>query len=329
MFVGGADEHVMPSCFAPSDGPNVDNPLSLQLRLREKLKPYLPYVDLPKPTSGTRDAEYALSQPDEGWIDLEVIRSWLEACKRRHGHDPSPSSLTCSPAWLIDVDDLCLVRGESDMQYFALSYVWGRSKSTCTEKATLELLQQCGALKDAIPMPKTIAHAVHLTKLLGERYLWVDRFCIVQDGGSDKQAQLDAMGDIYAGAFATIIVARARDANEGLVGIPGVTSRRRFSEMPSTARMSFTGSGPADTTSSSTSVEPTPIARAWNDLENKKHSSILYPIPVMPTEASYPGSYESTVIALEETSISELGNTPNSKEVGWVDGDASGADAKL
>jgi hypothetical protein len=199
------------------------------LRLRERLKPFLPYLDRPEGNTGEGAGE--LSTPDDGWINLDVIRGWLEACQRRHGHQcqlvkHNPGSSTCSPAWLIDVEHLCLVRGQPEMRYFALSYVWGTSESACTESATLGILQERGALGQAVQMPKTVAHTVQLAKLLGERYLWVDRFCIVQDGGLEKQAQLDGMGDIFAGAYATVVAATGTDADHGLTGIPGVTGRR-------------------------------------------------------------------------------------------------------
>ncbi len=103
--------------------------------------------------------------------------------------------------------------------------MWGDTASTRTEKADLEFLQDRGGLGDVMPMPRTVAHVVGLTRLLGERYLWVDRFCIVQDDGPDKQAQLDAMADIYAGALATIVAAAANDADKGLRGIRDLTPR--------------------------------------------------------------------------------------------------------
>ncbi len=46
----------------------------------------------------------------------------------------------------------------------------------------------------------------------------------MQDNSPDKQAQLDGMGDIFAGAFVTIIAATGSDADQGLTGVPGVTS---------------------------------------------------------------------------------------------------------
>ncbi len=212
--------------------PEPDAGARSRVRLRDRMKAFLPFLE--KPISNTRDGAGARRSRNQDWIDLDHIRGWLAACDRQHGHvcqlvKHNPHSPTCSPAWLIDVEDLCLIRGKPGTRYFALSYVWGPSKSlACTEMANLALLQQRGALEMTVRMPKTIAHAVGLTKLLGERYLWADRFCIVQDNSPDKQAQLDGMGDIFAGAFATIIAATGSDADHGLTGIPGVTSRRKL-----------------------------------------------------------------------------------------------------
>ena len=212
--------------------PRPDAGTRSRVRLRDRMKAFLPFLE--KPISDVSEGEGACSNLDQHWIDLDLIRGWLETCERQHGHvcqlvKHNPNSPTCSPAWLIDVENLCLVRGKAEMQYFALSYVWGPSNSlACTEMANLELLQQRAALETTVRMPKTIAHAVQLTKLLGKRYLWADRFCIVQDNSPDKQAQLDGMGDIFAGASATIIAATGNDAEQGLTGIPGVTSSRNL-----------------------------------------------------------------------------------------------------
>ncbi|KAK0643137.1 heterokaryon incompatibility [Cercophora newfieldiana] len=78
-------------------------------------------------------------------------------------------------------------------------------------------------------MPKTILHATQLTRILGGKHLWADRFCIIQDEDTElKQAQLNAMADIYAGAEAVIIAASGDDAESGLNGIPGVSAPRNL-----------------------------------------------------------------------------------------------------
>jgi hypothetical protein len=54
-----------------------------------------------------------------------------------------------------------------------------------------------------------IRHAEELCRALGERYLWVDRICIVQNdvGDGGTLSQVAKMDKIYAGAYLTIIAA--------------------------------------------------------------------------------------------------------------------------
>jgi hypothetical protein len=54
-----------------------------------------------------------------------------------------------------------------------------------------------------------IKHAMELSHALGERYLWVDRLCIVQNdlGVGGTLSQVAKMDKIYAGAYLTIIAA--------------------------------------------------------------------------------------------------------------------------
>ena len=73
-------------------------------------------------------------------------------------------------------------------------------------------------------IPLTIRDAIQVTKALGYRFLWVDRYCIDQSSEAEKQLQCSRMGDIYAGSQVTIF-ALGFDSNYGL---PGVSSRPRF-----------------------------------------------------------------------------------------------------
>ncbi|KAI1451331.1 heterokaryon incompatibility protein-domain-containing protein [Annulohypoxylon moriforme] len=56
-------------------------------------------------------------------------------------------------------------------------------------------------------MPDVIADAVALRRDLGERFLWVDRLCIVQDDQDSKPGQISAMDRIYRSATFTIVAA--------------------------------------------------------------------------------------------------------------------------
>jgi hypothetical protein len=81
--------------------------------------------------------------------------------------------------------------------------------------------------KSVIRLPKdiplTIEDAIRVTKDLGCRFLWVDKYCIDQSNETEKQQQCSPMGDIYAGSQITIF-ALGPNSNYGL---PGVSSRLR------------------------------------------------------------------------------------------------------
>jgi len=72
-------------------------------------------------------------------------------------------------------------------------------------------------------IPLTIKDAITVTKALGYRFLWVDKYCIDQDNETEKRQQCGHMGDIYAGSQITIF-ALGPDSKYGL---PGVSSRPR------------------------------------------------------------------------------------------------------
>jgi len=55
-------------------------------------------------------------------------------------------------------------------------------------------------------IPTTIKDAVEVVKAIGERYLWVDALCIMQDVDDDeKHHQIAAMDWLYSKAILTII----------------------------------------------------------------------------------------------------------------------------
>lgn len=54
---------------------------------------------------------------------------------------------------------------------------------------------------------------------LGERYLWVDQYCIDQNDADDKHAQIGNMAAIFEGAYATIVAFSATDSASGLPGV--------------------------------------------------------------------------------------------------------------
>ncbi|GLA32283.1 hypothetical protein AnigIFM63326_011424 [Aspergillus niger] len=74
------------------------------------------------------------------------------------------------------------VRRRSDVRYIALSYVWGQAGGLQTLNENYEALQDKGTLfPERSDIPRTIADSMMLVRELHERYLWVDRLCILQD----------------------------------------------------------------------------------------------------------------------------------------------------
>jgi Heterokaryon incompatibility protein (HET) len=107
----------------------------------------------------------------------------------------------------------------SSQKYLALSYVWGRASIFKTLKDNLAGLQQHGALHALWDqLPRVLQDAMYLTHYLGERYLWCDALCIVQDDAMFKHSQIALMGFIYGQAFLTICALSSADAGVGLLG---------------------------------------------------------------------------------------------------------------
>lgn len=180
------------------------------------LLPFVPYVEK---TLDPSDHDYATT-PDTEFQPTIVVRRWLDTCERVHAGRcglglPSTVGPWSRPLLLIDVDSNSLVNAPPEVRYIALSYTWGSDRNTAS--ATLEnitSLQKPGGLA-AICLPRVITDSMKFVLDLGERYLWVDRLCVVQDGPA-KQHQLNGMGNIYAGSYFTLIAARGDDASDPL-----------------------------------------------------------------------------------------------------------------
>lgn len=121
-----------------------------------------------------------------------------------------------------------MVRLPSTTRYYALSYVWGQfSAVTETRMDNIDMFCKRGSItvdSPLVQLPETIRDALRLLQHLGERYLWVDRLCIVQDDEKNKLLHVLNMDTVFMNAYCTIVAADGKDANWGL---PGVGSRPR------------------------------------------------------------------------------------------------------
>ena len=161
---------------------------------------------------------------DSLYIRTNDIRSWMDDCLQDHGDkciSPFRSRLPPPrPSRLIDTWQQCVVKAPPGETYMALSYVWGSNPFCRLTNSTCDSLSKVGSLADPkLALPRTIKDAVYLMKKLGERYLWVDSLCIVQDDEHDIRDQIENMGSIYANALVVIVAEQGEDAYFGLQGV--------------------------------------------------------------------------------------------------------------
>ena len=98
--------------------------------------------------------------------------------------------------------------------YATLSYCWGERGHFTTMKASI------AARRSRIlwtEIPKTFQDAVHVTRYLNIRYLWIDSFCIIQGDGEDWARESSKMADVHKNAHVTIAADSAKNNAEGFL----------------------------------------------------------------------------------------------------------------
>lgn len=120
---------------------------------------------------------------------------------------------------LIDLEIGCIRRAPLHTRYLTLSYVWGQLPMFKTQKSNYHALMTENGLTNIRPyLPRTINDAIDLVGSLGERYLWIDSLCLIQDDEQDVKLGIELMNSIYEGSFLTIVAGSGIDANAGLLG---------------------------------------------------------------------------------------------------------------
>ena len=170
-------------------------------------------------------------------VSFHFARLCLQKCHELHiapgscrSSDRPTTGNVGLPKYLIDVQECRLVRTPANPTYAALSYVWGANNiyagSECTS-ANLPAMRrrahspsEMGYFRfESAKFPPTIMDSITFTRETGERYLWIDRYCIVQDRPEENQDQISSIGSIYRNASFTIFAAEG-DAMTGLPGMP-------------------------------------------------------------------------------------------------------------
>jgi hypothetical protein len=185
------------------------------------------------PSSGPAWKEY---------IDYEALEKGILGCCEDRKEDHAG----CRPELTSNVDNLVVIHCETITlvvpaqycEYSALSYVWGVSTDStnymCLPQPTKPVSPATenhvnpASTTTQHQMPEKVSRVVYdaviVTKRLGVRYLWIDRYCIDQQDASIKHQQIQQMWDIYASACVTLVAAAGDGPNYGL---PGVSLPRR------------------------------------------------------------------------------------------------------
>ncbi|OQU99389.1 hypothetical protein CLAIMM_05025 [Cladophialophora immunda] len=169
----------------------------------------------------------ALDAEDQ-MVDFNVIRTWLYDCHGLQGElcngvSKTERYLKDIPLLLVDVQDNCLVQATSAERYLTLSYVWGKVDISTTKTTNLTNRLRKSSL-DPSSFPKTIRDAMTLVRSLGERYLWTDALCVIQDDDDTRDRDISNMDIVYQKGFSNIVALAGSDADAGL---PGVTPKSR------------------------------------------------------------------------------------------------------
>jgi hypothetical protein len=160
-------------------------------------------------------------------VDQIRVKSWWNLCQKTHDqHCQTPLELEY-PGYemaayslrLVDVERNRVIVSPPGSKYVALSYVWPKMDNAFrAQKRHFQRSQSTIAgdyVRDDqnayfdVPverLPKTIQDALQITRAIGERYLWVDALCIIQDDIIDLQLTVNRMDQVYKAASLTIIM---------------------------------------------------------------------------------------------------------------------------
>lgn len=173
---------------------------------------------------------------EERYANVLLLKSWIDMCCEHHGVicnsglSSSFHAMRSKPYFgVIDVYDMCLTSLPSDARYVALSYTWGPGDRFTTTSSRLGELRRRHGIKSALDkIPRAIRDAIKLVRNLGERYVWVDSICIVQDSADWWKLNSKMMDQVYGNAYLTICAADNPNASAGLMALD--PSKRRFQQ---------------------------------------------------------------------------------------------------
>ncbi|EGO51520.1 hypothetical protein NEUTE1DRAFT_132434 [Neurospora tetrasperma FGSC 2508] len=168
---------------------------------------------------------------------VALMKMWISRCEQKHG-DACRAALTAQdfiPTRLLDLeafkrgkpftyrDDIKLVNlrldtiGHNDRQpsYLTLSHCWGPPEKRPATTTRASLVANMNRILFS-SLPKTFQDAVEITRRLGQRYLWIDSLCIIQDDEADWAHEASLMAKVYTHSYCTLAALSSSDSSQGL-----------------------------------------------------------------------------------------------------------------
>lgn len=158
-----------------------------------------------------------------GSQNINAMKRWISTCRSSHSRcstwTPGKKGRHL-PTRILDVANGTLrlhepLDSEED-EYLALTYCWGDGNPYKTIKSNLD---QHRAGFPLSALPPALQDAVHLTRALGFRYIWIDALCIVQDDRKDWLREASMMKAVYTQAFLTISLDTLADTTTRFLGV--------------------------------------------------------------------------------------------------------------
>lgn len=229
-------------------------------------------------------------------VSYELLRKWKQQCEKSHlecGTVRPKSEAQDMNIQVVDLEKYSISELPQGQSFIALSYVWGKADSLTALSTNIADLRQPEGLRQFMHLiPRTIQDCFTLAQHLGERYVWIDSLCIVQDDPITRDSQIANMHFIYGLATLTVVAADGTHANAGLPGVGDKSrylhyhNRRGPDSVCLPVRRALTFVAPVDRLETAPSTKPEPVAchslketpwskRAWTFQEQFLSSRFL------------------------------------------------------
>jgi hypothetical protein len=150
------------------------------------------------------------------------------------------------PTRVVDVEDgdiarLILTDKDKISQgahYVALSHCWGQLSEEQTNKWKTTTSNEKDRRAQGFPvteLPQTFQDAIRVTRELGQRYLWIDSLCIIQDNREDWDTESKKMEVVFRNVYYTIAATSAEDSTKGFLNRPTLEEDSQYVMVPNSS----------------------------------------------------------------------------------------------